>query len=178
MSLESHEPHPMRQLRGLFGATVERAFLQKLGVYEPGVTDYLADVLTDFAHVNHLHKVKTWAGKPLEEVADMLLEADPKLSVGGLNREREIHRHIGDFTLFWAGVYPEALPQLQSQGKKDHLIDYVTQGKKSYARAAQCDTNDNRPPAHVLQKLSEEFELCLFGLNLVRKEIDGLARSA
>ena len=26
---------------------------------------------------------------------------------------REVHRHIGDFTLFWTGVYPEALREMQ-----------------------------------------------------------------
>ena len=162
-------------LRRLFGALVERTFMQTLGVHEPGVTDYLADVLTDFAHMGHVYKVRDLQGRPLEEVADMLLQADIRLGATIFNREREVHKHIGDFTLFWAGVYPDALPRLQERTRKDHLLDYVQQGKNSYAIAASFDYGEYRPQAPVLKKLSQEFELCLFGLNLVRKEIDGLA---
>ncbi len=166
------------QLRRLFGALVERTFLQTLGVHEPGVTDYLAGVLTDFAHFKQVYKVKDLEGRPIEEVADMLMQADIRLQASSFNREREVHKHIGDFTLFWAGVYPEALAQRQSQMRKDHLIDYVKQGKNSYAIAASFDYGEYRPQAPVLKKLSEEFELCLYGLHIVRKEMDGLRHAA
>ena len=109
-------------LRRLFGALVERTFLQTLGVYEPGVTDYLADVLTDFAHMGRVHQVKDLQGRPLEEVADMLLQADVRLGAEVFNREREVHKHIGDFTLFWAGVYPDALPRLQAQARRTRAL--------------------------------------------------------
>ncbi len=168
---------PSSILRRLFGALVERTFLQTLGVHEPGVADYLADVLTDFAHMGRVHKVKDLQGRPLEEVADMLMQADIRLGANSFNREREVHKHIGDFTLFWAGVYPDALPRLREATRKDHLIDYVRQGKSSYAIAASFDYGEYRPQAPVLKTLSQEFELCLYGLNLVRKEIDGLARA-
>ena len=172
----SSSPYPM--LRRLFGAVVERAFLHQMGVYEPGVTDYLADVLTEFAHMKHVYKVRDLQGKPLEEVADMLMQADVRLQATSFNREREVHKHIGDFTLFWGGVYPEALPRLQSRWRKDHLLDYVQQGKNSYAIAASFDYGEYRPQAPILRRLSDEFELCLYGLSLVRREIDNLAQAA
>ena len=164
-------------LRRLFGAVVERTFLQTLGVYEPGVADYLADVLTDFAHMGHVHKVKDLQGRPLEEVADMLMQADVRLGAEWFNREREVHKHIGDFTLFWAGVYPDALPRLQAASRKDHLLDYVQQGKNSYAIAASHDYGEYRHQAPTLRKLSEEFELCLYGLHSVRRQIDTLGKT-
>ncbi len=67
---------------------------------------------------------------------------------------------------------------LQSQTRKDHLLDYVKQGKNSYAIAASFDYGEYRPQVPVLKKLSEEFELCLYGLNVVRKEMDGLRLAA
>ena len=176
MPSESHTDQS--QLRRLFGALVERTFFQTLGVYEPGVTDYLADVMTDFAHMRQVYKVRDLQGRPLHEVADMLMQADVRLQANSFNREREVHKHIGDFTLFWAGVYPEALAQMQTQARKDHLLDYVKQGKNSYAIAASFDYGEYRPQAPVLKKLSEEFELCLYGLNVVRKEMDGLKQAA
>ncbi len=168
------QPDPT--LRRLFGALVERAFLQTLGVYESHVADYLADVLTDFAHMRQVYKIKDLSGKTLHEVADMLLHADVRLEATSFNREREVHKHIGDFTLFWAGLYPESLPRLQAQTRRDHLLDYVQQGKNSYAIAASHDYGDYRQQAPTLRKISDEFELCLYGLHSVRKQIDTLGK--
>ena len=173
---QPHAPDPT--LRRHFGALVERVFLQTLGVYESCVVDYLADVLADFAHMGRVYKIKDLEGRTLHDVADMLLHADVRLQAASFNREREVHKHIGDFTLFWAGVYPEALPRLQAQTRRDHLLDFVQQGKNSYAIAAAHDYGHYRREAPVLRRLSEEFELCLFGLHGVRKEMDGWARAA
>ena len=165
-------------LRKLFGSVVERTFMQTLGVYEPGISDYITDLVTDFAHIRHVYKVTDLQGKPLEEVADMLLQGDITLQARSFIREREVHKHIGDFTLFWTGVYPEALPVLQSRGRKDRFVDYVKQGKDSYAIAASFDYGAYREEAPVLKKISEEFELCMFGLNTVRRELDQLGHAA
>ncbi|MGO8670909.1 MAG: hypothetical protein ACLQVD_06055 [Capsulimonadaceae bacterium] len=164
-------------LRRVFGAMVDQVFLQKLGVYDPSVTGYIADVLTDFAHMRQVYKVKDLEGRPLEEVADMLLQADVRLLATSFNREREVHRHIGDFTMFWAGVYPEALPHMRSRWRKDQLVDYMRQGKSSYAIAASFDYGAYRLEAPVLKRLSDEFELCVYGLNAVRGEMDRMARA-
>lgn len=165
-------------LRGFFGSLVEQAFIQTLGVYEASVADYLATVLADFAQMKSVHKIKDLDGRPLEEVAEMLLHADVRLHATSFSREREVHKHIGDFTLFWAGVYPESLPRMQAQSRRDHLLDYVQQGKNSYAIAAAHDYGDYRREAPTLRKLSDEFELCLHGLRAVRQHLDSLARAA
>ena len=165
-------------LRRLFGALVERTFLQTLGVYEPGVTDYLADVLTDFAHMKHVYKVKDLQGRPLEEVADMLLQADVRLQATSFNREREVHKHIGDFTLFWAGVYPEALPRLQARSAQGPPAGLRPAGQEQLRHRRLVRLRRVPPAGPVLRKLSDEFELCLYGLHMVRKEMDGLARAA
>ena len=175
METESRDLDPT--LRRMFGAIVERTFMQTLGVYEPGVTEYITDVLTDFAHFRQVYKIKDLTGRPLDEVGDMLLQADVRLLANSFNREREVHRHIGDFTMFWAGVYPESLPTLQSQWRKDQLIDYVRQGKNSYAIAASFDYGDYRQEAAVLKRLSDDFELCLFGLSHVRGELNKMAKA-
>ena len=163
---------PDPTLHRLFGSLVERAFIQTLGVYESHVADYLATVLADFAQMSHVSKIRDLAGRPLDEVAEMLLEADVRFAATSFNREREVHKHIGDFTLFWAGLYPEALPRLQAQSRRDHLLDYVEQGRNSYAIAATHNYGAYRSEAPVLKKISDEFELCLYGLNCVRKQMD------
>jgi hypothetical protein len=96
----------------------------------------------------------------------MVLEAEQR----DAKPRREIHRHIGDFTLYWSGVFPEALARLKSSDRKDHLVDYCQQGKRSYFIASTFDEEPFRAEAPVLRRLSEEFELCSYGLNRVRRE--------
>jgi hypothetical protein len=159
---------PEHPLRRLFAGLTESAFLHTLGVADPPLVDYLSLLLSRFVHVDALYRLRDAQGKRLEEVADMMLEAE-HLPAGGSTR-REVHRHIGDFTLFWTGVYPEALRRLRSVLSKDHFIDYCAQGKRSYYIASTFDDEPYRAEAPVLRRLSEEFELCAYGLNQVRQE--------
>lgn len=167
---------PDPALHQLFSSLVERAFIQTLGVYESHVADYLATVLADFAQMSQVNKIRDLTGRPLEEVAEMLLEADVRFAATSFSREREVHKHIGDCTLFWAGLYPEALPRLQGQGRRDHLLDYVQQGRSSYAIAATHDYGAYRSEAPVLKQISDEFELCVLGLNSVRQQLDSMKK--
>jgi hypothetical protein len=169
------ETHPLRQL---FNSLVDGAFLNVVGCYDSEVTAYLAGILTDFIHVKRVYKVKNLSGRSLTEVADMLVEADVRLNATSFNREREVHKHIGDFTLFWTGLYPDALPKLQSSCRKDQLLDYVEQGKTSYAIAASHDYGIYREQSKVLKRLSDDFEVCLYGLNAVRSRLGQLPMEA
>jgi hypothetical protein len=53
---------------------------------------------------------------------------------------------------------------------KDQFIDYCQQGKRSYYIASTFEEDPHREESRVLRRLSEEFELCAFGLNQVRRE--------
>lgn len=142
--------------------------MNALGVADPPLTDYLANLLSRFVHIDAIYRLKNFAGKPLEEVAEMLIEAEA-LPPEGRTR-REIYRHIGDFTLFWTGLFPESLKKLQSYFTRDHFIDYCEQGKRSYFIASTYEEEPFQQEAPVLRRLSQEFELCAFGLTQVRKE--------
>jgi hypothetical protein len=157
--------HPLRRM---FAGLTEQAFMESLGMGDPGLVDYLSLLLSRFVHMDAFTRLKSATGKPLSEVAEMLLEAHQLPAQG--NTCREVHRHIGDVTLFWTGVYPEALRRLQSIYTKDHFIDYCEQGKKSYYIASTFEEEPYRDEAPVLRTLSERFELCAYGLSQVRRE--------
>src|SRR5437899_2031931 len=118
--------------------------------------------------MDDMYRLHDVAGRRLEEVADMMLEAESFPPEG--RTRREIHRHIGDFTLFWTGVYPEALKRLRQSERKDHFIDYCEQGKRSYYIASTFEEEPFREESTVLRRLSDEFMLCAYGLNQVRRE--------
>jgi hypothetical protein len=160
--------NPDHPLRRLFAALTEQTFCHTLGVADPPLVDYLSLLLSRFVHMDAFYRLRDAQGRPLEEVVAMLAEAEA-LPAQGRTR-REYHRHIGDFALFWTGVYPEALRRLRSVLSRDHFIDYCEQGKRSYYIASTFADDPYRAEAPVLRRLSEEFELCAYGLNQVRRE--------
>jgi hypothetical protein len=159
-------PPPDHPLRRLFAGLTEHTFMGTLGVADPRLTDYLSALLSRFIHVDAFY-LRNACGKRLEEVAEMMIEAQ-ELPEGATRRE--VHRHIGDFALFWTGVYPEALDRLRSALCKDHFIDYCAQGKRSYFIASTFAEDPYREEAPVLRRLSEDFELCAYGLRQVRRQ--------
>lgn len=154
-----------KTLQGFFAGLTEYTFHTRLGVADPRLVEYVATLLVRFLHCDAVYKVRNPLGRRLVEVAEMLSEAEAR--VGG--PRREVYRHIGDFTLFWAGLYPDALKKFQAPSRKDHFVDYCREGKRSYFIASTLPTEDDEEN-DVLERLSQEFELCVYGLNEVRRE--------
>jgi len=163
-SIPAHHP-----LRRLFTGLVEQVFYADMGVCDPRLTEYLSGLLIDFVHIDRIYALRDARGRRIEEVAEMATEAFFGPHVSPSQHKRLVHKHIGDFTLFWTGVYPEGLRRLRSARRKDHLIDYLQQGKRSYAIASALSAPADSPPPKLLRRLSENFEFCVHGLRLVRK---------
>ena len=155
---ESHLLH--RWFRGF----TESTFMHELGIGDPSLVGYLSDLLARFVQSERIWGLRDAEGRRCEQVAEMLGEAE---STVDNDRRRECLRHVGDFTSFWTGVYPEALRTLQGPTSADHLIEYQAQGKRSYYLASTLESSSDAP---VLRRLSFEFELCAFGLSRVRRE--------
>jgi hypothetical protein len=156
--------HPLRRY---FSGVTEHAFVQDIGLADPPVIDYLSMLLSRFVHIDAIHRFRA-GDASLEQVADMIQDAESMPREG--RTCREVHRHIGDFTLFWTGLYPEALKRLRSSLCKDFFVDYCRQGKRSYYIASTFDDEQYKEEAPVLRRLSEQFELCAYGLAQVRRE--------
>ena len=153
-------------LRRYFAGIAESTFQTHLGVADPDLVDYLSDLLTRFVRSDAVFRIRSLAGRPLREVAEMMMEAQARAG----EAKREIHRHIGDYTLFWTGVYPEAVTTLRKGSKRDHLVDYRKEGKRSYWIASTIETDQPGASSDVLERLSHQFELCAFGLSEVRRQ--------
>src|SRR6478735_7211821 len=164
--------HPLRQL---FGALTEKSFTEHLGWPDPNVTSYVSNLLVDFAHTDQLYKIKNQQDKPVDTVVDLLFESEVLLQAQSMDRERDVHQHIGDFTLFMAGLFPEYLRRLKTAGliyHKDFLVDYMKTGKRSYGIVAQFHESEADERSPLFRKLSENFELCVTGLGFVRTDLD------
>jgi hypothetical protein len=160
--------HP---LRTYFAGLVENVFFAEVGVADPALTQYLADLLVSFTHVDRYETVQHAHGRRLEQIAAMLMAVSDEDVRTGVDRDRCLYRNIGDYSLFWAGVYPEQLRQ-SGRRRSDVLIDYVSQGKRSYAIVSELTTADDRLPPSLFKHLSDDFEFCLHGLGLVRRGLE------
>jgi hypothetical protein len=161
--------HP---LHSLFADLVWRHLVGTAGVSDMETARYLATLLVDFTHVDRLYRVRNAAGKRLEDVGEMLIESNPLLGGRSFVYEREVRKHIGDFTLFLAGLFPEYVARLPKRaGTVDAFIDYMRAGKESYEVVASFDGFEFKEAAPLFRKLSRQFELCVFGLNLVKDEL-------
>lgn len=170
--MRSQRSHPLRRL---FTDLVERHFSNDLHLRDPRLAGYVSQLLTDFTHVDNLYRLRSARGRRLDDVGEMLLESDPLGPQGSFERERAVRKHIGDFTLFFTGMFPEnvaAQRRRRAFPRLDLLLDFVRAGKESYAIVSSFDQFEYRQEAPLFRRLSESFELCVYGLNLVKQDLE------
>lgn len=163
-----NEDTPRSTVHRYFTGLAETTFQSELGVVDPKLTDYLSEMLVRFVRSDVVHRIRGISGRPLLSVPEMVTEASARLG----DARRELHQHIGDFTLFWAGVYPEALRHEEAEKEdSEQFLNYCRYGKQSYLIASTIETStDEAVPSGVLHRLSEQFDLCCYGLREVRRQ--------
>ena len=162
---------PDHPLRKLFRKALDFGFREN-PADKPGVNTYIEEqILCEFIRTDNLYKIKDASGKPLEDIADLLAEGDVRLNAQSFNREFEVHKHIGDYTLFMLGMFPLALARRSGRefilGRiivpGSTLYDHsVIQGKRSYGLASEFADRE------LFLELSTNFLLYRNVLELVR----------
>ena len=184
MAQLSREP-----LRHLFLELVEKNY-SVVGLRNRQLTEYVVALLDDFSSAATLYRIRNVAGKPLDTVAEMLDVCLPQPEdAHSLEHERCVRQHIGDFALFFTGMFPESVGARRRGRACESLIDYVKTGKESYRRVSEYERAHRHPPtprrlpgepesgrheeldAAVFAQLAAEFERCMVGLNLVKSEL-------
>jgi len=157
----------------LFKELVERNFHQFAYLEDSAVNAYVAALLLDFVSTENLYRLRDARGRPLEDVGEMLIQSNPLLDAPSFGHERDVRKHIGDFTLFLTGMFPESIGKWRMRSLRlDSFVDYVKAGKESYHIVAEFNQLESPGTAPLFQRLSEEFERCVFGLNMVRRDLD------
>ena len=164
------ESHPLYRL---FLDLVERHYRGDLGLHNPAVHGYVADMLAQFCEINQLYKIRDASGRPLHDVGEMLLESDPVYGPApSFDRERQVRKHIGDYSLFFAGMFPESINRWRlRRARLEGFIDFVKAGKESYYIVSQFDQFEYARVAPLFKQLSEHFERCVYGLNMVKNAL-------
>jgi hypothetical protein len=159
----AHEPSDIgRFFRGL----TEYAFHARLGIVDPPLVDYVALLLVRFLRNDGLELPSGIGQHELTDVTHMLLTVRLHAEA---DAAREEYRHIGDSTLFWSGLYPEALRRCAQPGRDDALLGYREAGKQAYWLASTLEPEDAAEVRRLLERLSREYDLCVEGLAEVRR---------
>src|SRR5580692_8865122 len=120
-----------------------------------------------------LYQVRDEMGHPIEELDEMMLAADPVHGTApSFDAERALRKHIGDYALFVAGMYPEAMAS-DRRIRRHHpsLGELIHAGKESYFIVSQFNLFEYEQEAPLFARLSDRFERCILGLTLVREEL-------
>ena len=160
-----HNEHPLKQV---FRDALHASLFETLGLKDEAVEHYVEDLLVEFIHFDGIYKIRDADGRPVTTLSGLVEEGDIRLKAESFKREREVHKHLGDFLLFWSGMFPE---QLRNLPAPDRVIDCEKQGKFSYYVVSTFDHSPYDKDAPVFKKLSEEFEVVREGLSLVRRSI-------
>ena len=162
-------------LQRFFKEVVERNY-DEVGVRSSEVHAYVANLLAEFCETETLYKIKSADGRPLCDVGEMLLESDPVYGPApSFDRERQVRKHIGDYSLFFTGMFPEGLNQYRlRRSRLEGLIDFVRAGKESYFIVSKFEHFEYAKVAPLFRKMSQEFERLVYGLNQVKNELEEL----
>jgi hypothetical protein len=160
-------------LEQFFHKAVRDSYEGKLGLNDPDVTSYVAHVLCEFSRSDKLYKVRDEMGRPVAELEAMIAAADPvNGSAPSFDAERMIRKHIGDYALFVAGMYPQAVEPWRRRRHHPSLPELVRAGKESYYIVSQFNLFEYEQEAPLFGRLSDWFERCILGLTLVRDELN------
>ncbi len=164
------ESHPLQQL---FLEVVSRNFSGGLGLRDSDVSHYVASLLTEFCEVEQLFKIRNAHGRRLDDVGEMLLESDPIYGPApSFDRERQVRKHIGDYTLFFTGMFPEAVNHFRLRRHRlESFVDFMRAGKESYYIVSKFEHFEYARVAPLFARLATEFETCVYGLNLVKNDL-------
>jgi hypothetical protein len=152
-------------LRNFFQQLVHNTYAGRLGLNDPEVTGYVAELLTDFSKADRLYRLRDADGRPLRDLGRMLEAADPVHgSAASFDAERAVRKYIGDYVLFLSGMYPREA----WRGDADRMLET---GKQSYFIVSQFDLFEYAAEAPLFIRLHDWYERCIEGLRLVREEM-------
>jgi hypothetical protein len=165
------ESHP---LQGLFEDLVGRHYAHEIGIRDPQIVAYVSHLLAEFCDAEQLYKIRNAFNRPLADVGEMLLESDPVYGPApSFDRERQVRKHIGDYTLFFAGMFPESINQFRLRRHRlESLIEWIKAGKESYYIVSKFEHFEYAKVAPLFADLSQNFEECVHGLNMVKNELE------
>ena len=166
----------VQSLETFFGTSVHASLIEAPIVYRcPEVEQYLTKLLIRFLHQDEVFSIRNKNGDRIRSLKEMLEYADVSQKATSFHRERSVHRHIGDFLLFWSGVFPEFLPKVATT---ESIVDLTAQGAESYFVVSTFNFQPYEEESLLYRYLSEGFHVYQNSLRKVRSSFEGFSGGA
>ncbi|MEI6211026.1 MAG: hypothetical protein WCR06_08765 [bacterium] len=148
-----------------FYLLVRHAF-QHLGLDDRAVADYVAELLAEFSEAPHLACPVSLPNASPECVVDMLLAMQDR------NAEERfaVSAHIGNYTLFMTGLYPERIAARRQHHGAPGLNYYETMGCRNYDLASRSPMAEKYGVSAVFQDLASAFHEVRIALNRMHEQ--------
>src|SRR5205085_7107125 len=147
-----------------------RHVFRRSDIQDRSVADYVAEVLSEFSHAERTRCVLPGQTNPLDYFFEMLTaleKADDRTSF-------LIRVHMGNHSLFLAGVFPERIRfRAEARGFPD-LKYYESIGRTQYRVASDHRLAQRYAIAEVLSTLSERFEAERLTLHAIAERLFSL----
>jgi hypothetical protein len=165
------EAHPLQEM---FQEMVGRHYAEEIGIRDPQIVAYVSHLLAEFCEADQLYKICNGLNRRLSDVGEMLLESDPIYGPApSFDRERQVRKHIGDYTLFFAGMFPEGINHLRLRRQRlENFVEWIKAGKESYYIVSRFEHFEYAKVAPMFATLSKNFEQCVYGLNMVKNDLE------
>jgi hypothetical protein len=150
------DTHPVKKLfRELTGRALGQA-----SMHDNDLHFYLSNLLVDFTFVENLYRTANDGERRSEYLIDMLQQANET----GMPGKKYAYRHVGDFSLFMLGMFPEYIERRRSVLSANYYSDF---GRIGYKAAGQLESDSWQIVTY--RKLAERFDGCVESLHWVRE---------
>ena len=138
-----------------------RQVFKRAGIAGRGVADYVAEVLTEFARADRASCVLP--GQPA--ALDYFFEMLAALQTADDHTRFQIRAHIGNYSLFLSGVFPDRIRERAERRGFPDLNYYVALGRTQFRVASDHRLAQRYELADIFCALSERFETTRLALN-------------
>jgi hypothetical protein len=146
-----------------FYVQVRRALLDH-GVTDRRIADYCAALLREFGYRDRAYRVAKYDDHRHQYLVDIL--ADAAATSG--ERQFRVLVHLGDFALWFAGVFPERIEARRVRRGGPDLSYYEALGGQGYAEASDHWLAEHVGLADIFRAAADQFGTLRQALNTVQ----------
>ncbi|MCB0336993.1 MAG: hypothetical protein KDD62_11835 [Bdellovibrionales bacterium] len=139
---------------------VEHTLSVDLGIADPGIAGHLSMLVLRYSIREPKEFNKLVAKDVSGELSRRIVMADRLLDI----ERRTAFIKIGDAALFWYGFFANSEIRSRHAEVKNCALG-------AYQHAHELDVDGSEPDNRVLERLHDEFDLCVYGLSEVKRNL-------
>ncbi len=151
-----------------------RHALRHFGMERVEISDYLASMLAEFSRPGRAEMISESSQKEYRYLIDMLAEL---LEAANAEQEFQIQSHIGNYSMFLAGVFPDYIYKRATYGRPAPDVSYYEQvGSSGYQQASRHRAAEKFNLTEVFSVLGNHFSEIRRALNYMVDQYMNLDR--